>query len=182
MDALPDPEVALQMLVEQLTKRATQDGIHRHIVGIHSGGAWVARRLHRGLREPGSPLIPFIDPVIGFLSSAYHRDDYGHNAQRRGLSAIVRGGTELPFEVTGASILLVDDVLYTGRTLRAALNELFDYGRPAKVELACLIDRGGRELPVHADYVGSSITLSSTQAVVLAQEADGRLSLSRTGD
>ena len=182
MDSLPDPEAALQHLLMQLRERARKDSLHRHLVGIYSGGAWVARRLHQQLGEDASAVPSLFDPVIGFLSSAYHRDDYGHNAQRRGLSAIVKGATELPFEVTGANILLIDDVLYTGRTLRASINELFDYGRPAKVELACLIDRGGRELPVHADYVGASIALSPRQAVVLAQEADGRFTLTRTGD
>ncbi|NBS22296.1 MAG: bifunctional pyr operon transcriptional regulator/uracil phosphoribosyltransferase PyrR, partial [Betaproteobacteria bacterium] len=83
-------------------------------------------------------------------------------------------------EVTGARILLVDDVLYTGRTLRAAVNELFDYGRPAAVELAVLVDRGARELPVHADYVGATVDLSPLEAIVLAQHSDGQFSFSKT--
>ncbi|NDH34642.1 MAG: hypothetical protein EBX67_04085 [Betaproteobacteria bacterium] len=107
---LPDPEIALQTLASQVKSRAGQDQCLRHVVGIHSGGAWVARRL-LALLTQDSAVGALFDPVIGYLSSAFHRDDYGHNAQRRGLSAIVKGGTELPFEVTGARILLVDDVL-----------------------------------------------------------------------
>ncbi|MBU6382311.1 MAG: bifunctional pyr operon transcriptional regulator/uracil phosphoribosyltransferase PyrR [Betaproteobacteria bacterium] len=176
---LPDPEIALQTLASQVKSRAGQDQCLRHVVGIHSGGAWVARRL-LALLTQDSAVGALFDPVIGYLSSAFHRDDYGHNAQRRGLSAIVKGGTELPFEVTGARILLVDDVLYTGRTLRAAVNELFDYGRPAAVELAVLVDRGARELPVHADYVGATVDLSPLEAIVLAQHSDGQFSFSKT--
>jgi len=170
--ACPDAEAALARLVEQLRARIEHDGLERRLVGIHRGGAWVARRLHQALA--GQP----IGNAPGFLSSAYHRDDYGHNVQRRGLAAVARGSTDLPFEVTGARIVLVDDVLYTGRTLRAALNELFDYGRPAAVELAVLADRGGRELPVAANYVGWVLRLAAAQAIVLAQSPLGALSFS----
>jgi pyrimidine operon attenuation protein/uracil phosphoribosyltransferase len=172
----PDAEQALEQLAGLIRERLASDARRPALVGIHSGGAWVARRLFDDFEKsfPGQSLCG-----LGFLSSAYHRDDYGHNAQRRGLSAIARGATELPFEVTGAHIILVDDVLYTGRTIRAALNELFDYGRPASVELAVLVDRGGRELPVHADYVGVCMKLDPRQAIILAQASDGRLTLSR---
>jgi len=168
----PDAEAALARLVEQLSARMGRDGLERRLVGIHRGGAWVARRLHQALGDQRLGKAP------GFLSSAYHRDDYGHNVQRRGLAAVARGSTDLPFEVTGARIVLVDDVLYTGRTLRAALNELFDYGRPAAVELAVLADRGGRELPVAANYVGWVLRLAAAQAIVLAQSPLGALSFS----
>lgn len=170
--ACPDAEEALAFLMQLVQKRAQADGLERRLVGIHRGGAWVAGRLHAMLRSGLFGARP------GYLSSAYHRDDYGHNVQRRGLAAVARGATELPFDVTGARLVLVDDVLYTGRTLRAALNELFDYGRPAAVELAVLVDRGGRELPVAADYVGAVLRLDAAQAIVLAQGPDGRLSFS----
>jgi pyrimidine operon attenuation protein/uracil phosphoribosyltransferase len=133
-------------------------------VGVHSGGAWIARRLRDEL-APGAPL--------GFLSSAFHRDDFA----QRGL----RGGgdqrTSIGFPVDGADILLVDDILYTGRTVRAALNEIFDYGRPRRVELAVLLDRGGRELPVQPDYVGAVLPLAAGQGFSLAHDDAGRLSL-----
>ena len=133
------------------------------LVGVHSGGAWIAERLHQdlGLATP-----------CGFLSSAFHRDDYG----QRGLPAEMKA-TELPFEVNGADVVLVDDILFTGRTVRASLNEIFDYGRPARVELAVLLDRGGRELPVAADYCGAVHLLPRTSNFALSREADGRLAL-----
>jgi pyrimidine operon attenuation protein/uracil phosphoribosyltransferase len=134
------------------------------VVGIHSGGAWVARRLHADLC-PEAPL--------GFLSSAFHRDDYA----QRGLRATGGGTTRIDFEVDGADILLVDDILFTGRTIRAALNEIFDYGRPRRVELAVLLDRGGRELPVQADHVGAVLPLQHDQGFVLGQDDQGRFTL-----
>jgi pyrimidine operon attenuation protein/uracil phosphoribosyltransferase len=134
------------------------------LVGIRSGGAWLAERLQADLARPGSP---------GVLSSALHRDDFGE----RGLAG--RGGTtQLPFAVDGARILLVDDVLYTGRTIRAALNELFDFGRPARVELAVLVDRGGRELPVQAAFAAAKVALPASQKLALARTADGRFTFS----
>jgi pyrimidine operon attenuation protein / uracil phosphoribosyltransferase len=133
------------------------------LIGVHSGGAWIARRLHRdlGLSRP-----------CGFLSSAFHRDDYG----RRGLPAGMKA-TELPFDVDGADIVLVDDILFTGRTVRAALNEIFDYGRPARVELAVLIDRGGRELPVCAGYLGAIHPLPAQRNFVFSMDDAGRFGL-----
>jgi pyrimidine operon attenuation protein / uracil phosphoribosyltransferase len=135
-----------------------------HLIGIHSGGAWIAQRLHRELGLP---------TALGTLSSAFHRDDYG---RRRGLPAAMKS-TQLPFSVDGADIILVDDILYTGRTVRAALNELFDYGRPARVELAVLLDRGGRQLPIEARYCGAVHELSGERAFVLARDEAERLSL-----
>ncbi|MEN9888883.1 MAG: Bifunctional protein PyrR [Pseudomonadota bacterium] len=128
------------------------------LVGITSGGAWLAERLQRDLNLPGQP---------GQVSSAMHRDDYA----QRGLAA--GGQTQLPFEVDGADILVLDDVLYTGRTLRAVLNELFDYGRPARVRLAVLVDRGGRQLPVQADYAAARVALPETQSLALARDDSG---------
>ncbi|MDE2607740.1 MAG: bifunctional pyr operon transcriptional regulator/uracil phosphoribosyltransferase PyrR [Burkholderiales bacterium] len=128
------------------------------LVGITSGGAWLAERLQKDLGLPGAP---------GVISSAMHRDDYAS----RGLSATAQ--TTLDFDVNGAHILLLDDVLYTGRTIRAVLNELFDYGRPSAVALAVLVDRGGRELPIQADYAAARVSLPPDQALALARDAGG---------
>jgi pyrimidine operon attenuation protein/uracil phosphoribosyltransferase len=130
------------------------------LVGIWSGGAWLAERLQRDLQLPGEH---------GVISSALHRDDFGS----RGLTAGA-DHTRLPFDVNGRAILLIDDVLYTGRTIRAVVNELFDFGRPASVTLAVLVDRGGRELPVAAAYSAARITLPREQRLRLARGADGR--------
>jgi pyrimidine operon attenuation protein/uracil phosphoribosyltransferase len=131
------------------------------LVGVWSGGAWLAERLQRDLNRPGT---------AGTISSAMHRDDFA----QRGLAD--GGQTVLPFEVNGAHILLLDDVLYTGRTLRAVINELFDYGRPASIKLAVLVDRGGRELPVQADFVAAKVALTADQSLALARSPDGVLS------
>lgn len=131
------------------------------VVGIYSGGAWLADRLARRLGSTD----------IGYVDVSFYRDDVAE----RGLSAEVKP-SQIPFEVEGATILLVDDVLYTGRTTRAAINTLFDYGRPAKVMLAALVDRGERELPIAADFVAHQIKLDRQQHLVLHQE-DGRLRL-----
>ncbi|UUX95696.1 bifunctional pyr operon transcriptional regulator/uracil phosphoribosyltransferase PyrR [Aquabacterium sp. J223] len=133
------------------------------LVGIWSGGAWLAERLHADLALPGKP---------GVLSSALHRDDFG----QRGLSG-AGDRTSLPFEVDGRHLLLVDDVLYTGRTIRAALNELFDFGRPASVGLAVLVDRGGRELPIEPAVAAARMALPAGQRLSLAREA-GRFTFS----
>ena len=128
------------------------------LVGITSGGAWLVERLQKDMNLPGEP---------GKISSAMHRDDFA----QRGLSS--GGQTVLPFDVNGADILILDDVLYTGRTIRAVINELFDYGRPANVKLAVLVDRGGRELPVQADFAASRVTLASNQLLSLARSESG---------
>lgn len=157
---LPDAESAYEALCLALAPRFAPGVKAPVLVGIHSGGAWVAERLHRAL----CPQAP-----IGFLSSAFHRDDFS----RRGLQAGgQRGTTRVDFEVEGSDILLIDDVLYTGRTIRAALNELFDYGRPRRVDLAVLVDRGGRELPVHAEAAGCRLALDPALSLVLGREAD----------
>ena len=128
------------------------------LVGITSGGAWLAERLQKDLGLEG---------VHGTISSSMHRDDFA----QRGLAA--GGQTKLPFDVNGAHIVLLDDVLYTGRTLRAVINELFDYGRPASVKLAVLVDRGGRELPIQADYAAARVSLSAAQSLALARNDTG---------
>ena len=128
------------------------------LVGVASGGAWLAERLQQDLQLPGK---------AGVISSAMHRDDFS----QRGLSSSAQ--TQLPFDVNGAHIVLLDDVLYTGRTLRAVINELFDYGRPASVRLAVLVDRGGRELPVQPDFAAARVVLSEQQSLSLARDAAG---------
>lgn len=132
-----------------------------HLVGVASGGAWLAQRLQKDLGLSGE---------CGILSSSMHRDDFS----QRGLSS--SGQTLLPFDVNGAHLIVVDDVLYTGRTIRAVLNELFDYGRPASVRLMVLVDRGGRELPVQADLAVARVSLPASQTLELARADDGRFS------
>ena len=131
------------------------------LVGVASGGAWLAQRLQQDLG---------LSQECGVLSSALHRDDFA----QRGLAA--SGQTSLPFDVNGAHLIVIDDVLYTGRTIRAVLNELFDYGRPASVRLMVLVDRGGRELPVQPDLAAARISLPASQTLDLARADDGRLS------
>ena len=131
------------------------------LVGVASGGAWLVQRLQKDLG---------LSDAIGILSSSMHRDDFS----QRGLSS--SGQTLLPFDVDGAHLIVVDDVLYTGRTIRAVLNELFDYGRPASVRLMVLVDRGGRELPVQADLAVARVTLPASQTLELARADDGRFS------
>jgi pyrimidine operon attenuation protein/uracil phosphoribosyltransferase len=157
-----DAEAVYASLKASVAVRLAAAGRQPAVVGIHRGGAWIAQRLH-------AELCP--DAPLGFLSSAFHRDDFSE----RGLRATGGSGTtRIDFPVDSADILLVDDILYTGRTVRAALNELFDYGRPARVALAVLLDRGGRELPVQADHVGAALPLGSTQGFVLGRGDDGR--------
>ncbi len=128
------------------------------LVGVASGGAWLVERLQRDLGLEGAPSV---------LSSALHRDDFA----QRGLAASAQ--TQIAFDVNGADVLVLDDVLYTGRTVRAVINELFDYGRPACVRLAVLVDRGGRQLPVQADFAAARVALPASQSLALARAADG---------
>ncbi|MEI7464183.1 MAG: bifunctional pyr operon transcriptional regulator/uracil phosphoribosyltransferase PyrR [Burkholderiales bacterium] len=132
------------------------------LVGIWSGGAWLAERLQRELVLEGEH---------GVISSALHRDDFSSRGMTAGADH-----TRLPFEIEGRHILLVDDVLFTGRTIRAVVNELFDFGRPASVSLAVLVDRGGRELPIAAAYSAARITLPAYQRLSLARDDAGRFS------
>ena len=133
------------------------------LVGIVSGGRWLAERMQADLGLAGQ---------AGAISSAMHRDDFA----KRGLAASSQ--TTLPFDIDGADILLLDDVLYTGRTVRAVLNELFDYGRPARVRLAVLVDRGGRQLPVAAEFAAARVALPAAQSLQLARDDDERFSFS----
>ena len=138
------------------------------LVGIWSGGAWLAERLQADLGLAGAH---------GVISSTLHRDDFGERGLASGTDA-----THLPFEIDGRHILLIDDVLYTGRTIRAVINELFDFGRPASVELAVLVDRGGRQLPVAAAYAAARVALPPAQRLSLARLDDGRFTFSVKDD
>jgi pyrimidine operon attenuation protein/uracil phosphoribosyltransferase len=158
--SLPDADVAFSELVLRMRGAVAFDA---KFVGIYSGGAWLAERL--------AEAIPGNHPV-GYIDASFYRDDYA----RKGLKPEVHT-TRLPFEIEGARIVLVDDVLYTGRSVRAAINELFDYGRPTCIELAVLVDRGGRELPIEATYVGARLVVARDLSVVLTRAADGTLSL-----
>jgi pyrimidine operon attenuation protein/uracil phosphoribosyltransferase len=133
------------------------------LVGIHSGGAWLAERLAADLG---------LAARLGFVDPSFYRDDYAEKGLRPDVKA-----SQVPFDVNGAAIVLVDDVLYTGRTTRAAINELFDYGRPARIFLAALVDRGGRELPISADFLADTMVLGRQQSLQLQRADDGRFSL-----
>jgi pyrimidine operon attenuation protein/uracil phosphoribosyltransferase len=158
-------ELDAEAIYRQLAQRAREAyaGESIKLVGVHTGGVWLAERLKRELR---------IAEPVGILDVSFYRDDFDQS----GLKPDVRP-SQIAFDVAGSHILLVDDVLNTGRTVRAAMNEIFDYGRPARVDLAVLIDRGGRELPIAAGIVGATIELPADVAVVLVRDEDGRLHL-----
>lgn len=150
MTVAVDINAAMTRMVEQLRPMLKRDPL---MVGIHTGGVWVAERLHR--------LLEFKEP-LGTLDISFYRDDF----TRIGMNPQVRT-SHLPVNVEDRHLILVDDVLHTGRTIRAALNEIFDYGRPASVMLACLIERGGRELPIEPQVVGEHVKLGKNQHVKL---------------
>jgi pyrimidine operon attenuation protein/uracil phosphoribosyltransferase len=160
-----DAEALCRRLAEQIRAHLTPTTA---LVGIYTGGLWLAERLHAelGIAQP-----------LGAIDVSFYRDDYGS----KGLHARPQR-TEIPFDVGGAHVILVDDVLYTGRTTRAALNELFDFGRPGAVELAVLVDRGGRELPIAARYCAQSLTesLPRAQNLELQRDEDGHFTLKLT--
>lgn len=158
---LPDPEKLLQQLATALKPRLRANTA---LVGIHSGGAWVAQKLRQQL---GGAL------PLGTLDISFYRDDFSHT----GLHPQVRP-SDIPFAVDDAHIILIDDVLHTGRTVRAAMNELFDYGRPAAIELVVLIDRGGRELPIAADLSGARLDLAQNQNIQVTLDPNNNLKLS----
>jgi len=160
---LPDAEQLLTALIAQMRPQVTPE---TGLIGIVTGGAWLAERLHAALQLE----VPF-----GTLDVSFYRDDFQHKGLKRKVAP-----SDIPFEVEGRDLILVDDVLYTGRTIRAAMNELFDYGRPARIRLASLVDRGGRELPIAAQFVGATIDVK--QSVELKRDAQGRLSLALSTD
>ena len=155
---LPDAEAQCVELANLIRPRLQPNTV---LVGIHSGGAWVARRLRELLGLEGE---------VGLIDVSFYRDDFGE----KGLHPQVKP-TSIPFDVEDRPIILVDDVLYTGRTTRAAINELFDYGRPANIKLAVLADRGGRELPICAEFCAWQTELDDAEELVLVPAEDGRL-------
>ncbi len=163
-DIFLDAEALYVELLRGVKKLLQPDTV---LVGIWSGGAWLAERLQRDLGLPGQP---------GVISSAMHRDDFSS----RGMSAGA-DHTKLPFDVSGLPILLIDDVLFTGRTTRAVINELFDFGRPASVTLVVLVDRGGRELPIEPAFSAARISLGAGQNLRLAKDDASRFSFDLKG-
>ena len=156
---MPENNIDVQPLIRTL-KSGLDQYLQEHnrndplFVGIHTGGVWIAQRLHK-LYQSTHPL--------GVLNIAFYRDDFS----RVGLHPRVTPSS-LPFDVTDRHVILVDDVLYTGRTVRAAMNELFDYGRVASICLAVLVDRSGRELPIRADVTGKYLDLKADQHIKLS--------------
>jgi len=165
MAKLPDAEALIATLAADLKPRI---GPATAMIGLHTGGAWVAERLHAalGLATP-----------LGLMDIAFYRDDYS----KQGLKHDPKR-TRIPFGVEDRDLLLVDDVLYTGRTVRAAMNELFDYGRPKSISLAVLADRGGRQLPISAQYCGAQIEVPAGKKLRLKRADSGKLSLVLEGD
>jgi pyrimidine operon attenuation protein/uracil phosphoribosyltransferase len=153
---LPDAGKLCEQLAAELRPRI---GPKSAMVGLYTGGAWLAERLHK--------LLALKTP-LGLMDIAFYRDDYA----ARGLKHDPKR-TKIPFDVNGAELLLVDDVLYSGRTVRAAMNELFDYGRPASISLVVLADRGGRQLPICAQHVGARVEVPAGMRLRLKQDADG---------
>jgi pyrimidine operon attenuation protein / uracil phosphoribosyltransferase len=132
-------------------------------VGIHSGGVWLMQRILKTLNTD----VPF-----GTLDAALYRDDFAE----RGLKTDPKP-SNIAFDITDKHIILIDDIFYTGRTTRAAMNELFDYGRPASIQLAVLINRGGAQLPIAPNIVGAGILLQANQNLQLSQDTKGKLHL-----
>jgi pyrimidine operon attenuation protein / uracil phosphoribosyltransferase len=156
-------ELLYEKLLDALQKRMQEGSFE--LAGLAMGGAWIAERLAKDLGLPH----------YGVINVAFHRDDYAE----KGMTALRTASTmttNLPFEVNGANVVLIDDVLFTGRTVRAALNELFDFGRPAQVELMVLADRGNRELPVSANFAGEQVQVSDKQILVLEKDSAGKFS------
>jgi len=164
-----DIEQTLKTMADDI--RISLGGKQPLLIGIHSGGVWIAKALAEIL---GSD---FFDASLGTLNIAYYRDDF----TRIGMHPQVMP-SDLPFAVDDRQLLLVDDVLHSGRTVRAALNEIFDYGRPAAVTLAVLIERDGRELPIQADIVGQTIELNQNQQIKLTNDDALKLELKENGN
>ena len=160
MKKLPDAEQLCQQLARELKAQVKPSAA---MIGIHTGGAWLAERLHAalGLQEP-----------LGLLDIAFYRDDYA----KQGLAKDPKR-SKIPFDVEGRDLLLVDDVLHTGRTVRAAMNELFDYGRPASIALVVLAERDGRQLPVCAQFAGARLAVPAGMRLRLKRDEQGKFSL-----
>jgi pyrimidine operon attenuation protein/uracil phosphoribosyltransferase len=157
---LPEAEKLCEQLAAELKPHL---GPKSAMVGLYTGGVWLAERLHKllGMKTP-----------LGLMDIAFYRDDYA----ARGLHHDPKR-TKIPFDVNGTELLLVDDVLYSGRTVRAAMNELFDYGRPASIRLVVLADRGGRQLPICAQHCGAKVEVPDGMRLRLKRVAGGALRL-----
>ncbi len=166
---LPNPETLLADISAQIKTHIESHGAANcALVGIHSGGVWLMDRILKSLKlEIGNGAI-----LNGTLDAAMYRDDYN----QRGLKAEPKPAN-ISFDVTDKHIILIDDIFYTGRTTRAAMNELFDYGRPASIILAVLINRGGAELPIAPQIVGAEITLKANQNLQLSMDTKNKLHL-----
>lgn len=157
---LPNPET---LLSEITAKIATLIQPNTALVGIHSGGVWLMERILAGLEKE----VPY-----GTLDAALYRDDFA----QRGLKNEPQPAN-IPFNVQDKHIILIDDIFYTGRTTRAAINELFDFGRPASITLAVLINRGGAQLPIRPQIVGAELLIKPSQRFQLSQTANNTLTL-----
>jgi pyrimidine operon attenuation protein / uracil phosphoribosyltransferase len=157
---LPNPETLLSDITAKIK---TQLQPNTAFVGIHSGGVWIMQRILTSLKQEFD---------FGTLDAALYRDDFA----QRGLKSEPKP-SNIPFDVQGKHIILIDDIFYTGRTTRAAMNELFDYGRPASITLAVLINRGGAELPIAPQITGASLELMPQQNLQLSQDTNGALHL-----
>jgi len=176
MAAAPPLRPKLELMdagrIARTLSRIASEVVERHpdmkgvaLVGVRSRGVPLARRLARILATATGA-----EPVVGALDITLYRDDFTMIAAHP-----VTRGTHIPFSIDGRTVVLVDDVLFTGRTVRAALDQLIDFGRPARIELAVLVDRGHRELPIRADYAGKTMTTAREEVVqVLLEEEDGR--------
>ncbi|SDS53441.1 pyrimidine operon attenuation protein / uracil phosphoribosyltransferase [Pseudomonas asplenii] len=162
--SLPNPAELIDQMATRLTAHLQQRAIDTpRYIGIRTGGVWVAQALLKALDS---------DSPLGTLDVSFYRDDFSQN----GLHPQVRP-SELPFEIEGQHLVLIDDVLMSGRTIRAALNELFDYGRPASVTLVCLLDLDAAELPIRPNVVGATLSLAPTERVKLSGPAPLQLEL-----
>ena len=161
---LPDPEALIVDLASQLKPLLTAETA---LVGIYSGGAWLLERLLPALESHiGSPL------QNGVLDAAFYRDDFSQRGLKRDNKP-----TELDFDVENKHIILIDDIFYTGRTIRAAMNALFDYGRPASITLAVLVNRGGRQLPIAPQLCAWNTQLKHEENLQLLQDENGKFSM-----
>lgn len=173
-DAITNIEQLIDDMLAEIRATTSQDELSELLmIGIHTGGVWVAEKLHKKLN---------LQQPLGKLNIAFYRDDFSRIGTHPQVTP-----SKLPFDVEDKHLLLIDDVLHTGRTIRAALNEIFDYGRPASVRLGVLIDRGARELPIQADFVGKRIDLKPGEHVKLSapenrpDKSPGNLALEITG-
>jgi pyrimidine operon attenuation protein/uracil phosphoribosyltransferase len=167
MNSVDNIPSILERMAGEIVGRIEQSGRRNPaMIGIHTGGVWVAAKLHELLAIP----VP-----LGSLDISFYRDDF----TRIGMNPVVRP-SQLPFSIDDRHIILVDDVLHTGRTIRAAMNELFDYGRPASILLATLVERDGRELPIQANVVGSHVRLTPEQHIKLLGPDPLKLEIKQT--